>query len=343
MTAERTPTVLVLGGNRFAGARFVELLVSSGAHVTTFHRTPRSSSGARVVQGDRNQTADLWRAFEVGPDVVVDMSAYTGKQVCSAISLVREIGCRYVAMSSAVVYDATAASPCHELAPLGSAPWWGRYGAGKVDVDLAVTSAGLANTLVLRPPYFVGHGDPDERCQRIFERASRGMPIEVPEDGQALLQVVDVDDVAAVLLEATYGSQTGVVNLPGSEPLSVTEFTEACAACVSDRSDVRFVQATTPDVLSGTAWPFPNRTLCVSSEEYRRAFGYRCRSASEAITRAFQLWRRRAESHGTSIRRTGSAAARTPQAGLGDDDEKEEGLRWADWKEPALTDVGGLS
>jgi 2'-hydroxyisoflavone reductase len=282
--------ILVLGGNRFVGPRLVEQLCASGAEVTVFHRSPPSQRGVRTIIGDRDLEDDLASAFATCPAVVMDLSLYTGNQAQRIIPHIRSAHCRYVAVSSAVVYANDSPPPWTESARIEAASIWGAYGRGKEEADRLLGEANLEHALLLRPCYFVGPRDPAHRCSSLFGRAASGEDLLVPGDGSAIMQLIDVDDMASVLLEAIGTTTCGVVNVGGSPPLSVADFTRMCAYHVTEAPRLRYVGEAEPDGLDTAHWPFPNTSLYVSDERYRSTFRHRCRDAAAVIRRAFLWW-----------------------------------------------------
>jgi nucleoside-diphosphate-sugar epimerase len=280
----------VLGGNRFVGRRLVELLRERSTSVSVFHRSPAEDPKVNVVVGDRERSGDLARAFATNPSVVVDLSLYTGAQGRQIIPFVRERGCRYIVVSSAVVYSMQSKTPWLEDDPLEPAPIWGAYGRGKADADRVVREAALDGFLLLRPTYFIGSRDPARRCASLFARAAAGEELLVPGDGSAMIQVIDAEDMAKILMEAISTEISGVVNVAGSEPLSVKSFTQLCASLAMAKPRLRHVTDVTDDELDGERWPFPNASLHVADQQFSILFNHRCRTVDASVRGAFASW-----------------------------------------------------
>ncbi|MBT2529075.1 NAD-dependent epimerase/dehydratase family protein [Streptomyces sp. ISL-99] len=88
--------LLVIGGTVFLGRAFVAEARSRGWHVTTFHRGRSGSDlpGVQVVNGDRENAADLARLATHGPwDAVVDVCGYAPAVVGASVrALTRHAG-----------------------------------------------------------------------------------------------------------------------------------------------------------------------------------------------------------------------------------------------------------
>lgn len=287
---ERSPAkVLILGGNRFVGLRTARRLVELGHDVTVLHRSPPSVPRVRTIQGDREDSRALRRALELEPDAILDMCLYSAAHAETLLEQITNEDVHYVAVSSAAVYSLGRPPPWNEDDPIGPAGGWGRYGEGKAEADACLTSSKLSSLLVLRPTYYIGPGDPIQRCSRIFERALRDLPIEIPGEGAARVQVVDADDMCAILVEALQRRIVGTINVAGSAALTVREFLVSCAERVTDAPRVTHVEERKEEY-DEDRWAIPTLPVCVSSARYESTFHHRCRSAQAAIDRAFVAW-----------------------------------------------------
>jgi nucleoside-diphosphate-sugar epimerase len=274
--------VTIFGGNRFVGRRVAALLVDAGAKVTVVHRSAPSTPGVRTIRGERGDRSVLDQVFEANPEAILDMSLYNAADARSLIRALDARPIRYLAVSSAAIYSQTAPLPWTEQTTIDPAPGWGRYGIEKAEADAVIRSAPLSDALVVRPPYVIGRGDPDERCERVFGRLEQGLPLLLPGDGSASIQVLDADDLAVILVALLNGEGTGVIDIPGAEPLTVRRFDECCAAAMG--LDVKF-----SSVRDGALeyrpdrWPFPNLSLWVSGERFRQTVPLRPRSVPEIL------------------------------------------------------------
>jgi 2'-hydroxyisoflavone reductase len=282
--------VLVFGGNRFVGPRVVRILVRSGNAVTVVHRSPAMVPGVTTISGDRTERGVVEEALATQPDAILDMSLYSAAAARPLVVALAGSDVRYVAVSSAAIYSQDAPTPWEEDTPVDPAAGWGAYGAGKAASDAVLLGGTLPNALLVRPPYVVGAGDPDDRCGHVLARARDALPVVVPGDGTAMIQLIDADDMAEILVEALRSSATGVVNVPGCQAISVREFSEQCYALASDAVELRHA-VEHADEYRPDLWPFPNLSLWVSGRRFAREFAARPRPLEELLARALADWR----------------------------------------------------
>jgi len=208
--------VLILGGTGWLSGRIARRWLDAGAAVTCLARGTRPvPDGATLVRGDRDRPdayADLAGAW----DVVVDISSQAA-HVGEAVDVLGERAARWVFVSSMSVYADDATVGADESAPLHAPARPGDeydYAAEKVAAENHVGRLG-DRALIVRPGLIVGDGDPSDRFgywAAAFARAGDGAVL-VPPQEERDCQVIDVDDLAAFLVET---SLTGVVNAIGS-------------------------------------------------------------------------------------------------------------------------------
>lgn len=210
--------VALVGGSGFIGTRLAAALAGRGAEVTVLDRERPRAPGAAWVHCDV-RLPGLGGAPLAGYDAVFLLAALLAKRcgetpeegwrtnvagVGNAVEALRQAGGapRVVFFSSAMVY-APGCPPCvAEDAPLEGA---GLYGHGKVFGERLLEAA--ADTLgwdvaVLRPFTVYGPGPAaGERghfVARWMELARAGVPLTVHGDGTQTLDLVHLDDVAAI-------------------------------------------------------------------------------------------------------------------------------------------------
>src|SRR4051794_7043820 len=102
--------VMIIGGTSFIGPPLVRRLVELGNRVAVFHRGQTRAelpSSVQPILGDRRyleQHATEIRRF--GPEVVVDMIAFTEADAVGLVETFRGLARRAVVISSADVYRA---------------------------------------------------------------------------------------------------------------------------------------------------------------------------------------------------------------------------------------------
>lgn len=261
--------VVVMGGSRFMGPAIVDRLLGSGHEVVVFNRgtRPLGRDGVEEVRGDRNDPDDL-RQLADGPeiDAVVDMSAYERRQTSLLLDVLNDVPL-WVHCSSGAVYEPQHTFPWTEETPYG--PWsiWGQYGHEKLgcERELRDRRSG-ATTVALRLPYVLGPGNYAPREEFVLNRILDDAPVLLPGDGQALVQFVDIDQVAAATLGAlNIAADAGwqVFNVAGRGAItSLRGFVAICADIAGVRP--RVVTTHADPLIDGrfapdqAFFPFPN-------------------------------------------------------------------------------------
>lgn len=102
--------VLILGGTGFIGRHLTKNLLEAGHEVAVFHRGKRRvrfPRRVRHIRGNRSRLAESARSFEAfGPDVVVDLIAFTEADAESAVEIFGNQIDHFVCASSMDVYRA---------------------------------------------------------------------------------------------------------------------------------------------------------------------------------------------------------------------------------------------
>lgn len=225
--------VLILGGTGWLSGRIARRWVDAGAAVTCLARGERPvPRGAELVRGDRDDPEVYSAVAARDWDQVVDISAQAS-HVAGAVDALGDRAARWTYISSMSVYaddetvGADESTPRHPPARSGDED---DYGAQKVAGEDAVGALG-ERAFVVRPGLIVGDGDPSDRFgywAAAFLRAGDGPVLVPPLDGR-MIQVIDVDDLAAAVVA---GTAHGAVNAIGDgRPLAeVLQMMQAAAA-----------------------------------------------------------------------------------------------------------------
>jgi 2'-hydroxyisoflavone reductase len=237
--------VLVLGGTRFVGRVVVECALARNWHVAALHRgiTGTSPAGAEWIRADRTNQQEMNTALGSREfDLVVDTwegSARVAGQ--TAASLADRVG-HFVYVSSMAVYlwgqhvDET--SPVLDLPPDSASE---NYPMNKRGAELAILQH-FPHALLARSGLIVGPREDAGRLTWWLQRCARGGRVVAPGRPDRPLQLVDVRDLAAFVLDAGTTKLGGPVDTASRSGHATTRtLLEACAAVTGARAELVWV------------------------------------------------------------------------------------------------------
>lgn len=235
--------LLVLGGTRFLSRACAEQAVERGWEVTCACRgTEPLPDGVTHLPWDRSTPAPA-ALVEGDWDAVVDV-ARLPSHVRGAVEAVP--AAHWVFVSTISVYadtDPSATGPLVE--PISSdvdlADDPEAYGPMKVACEEIVTS-GAASSLIVRPGLIVGPDDGSGRFSYWPDRLARGGEVLAPGSPDDVVQVIDVRDLAAWLLDACEARVTGVLDGVG-EPMPIGRLLGEVAAGVGSEPSLTWVDS----------------------------------------------------------------------------------------------------
>lgn len=254
---QKAKRILILGGTGFLGPACTESALARGHTVTLFNRgkteTRRKAAGrpsnvpegVEVLYGNRdpNKTNEDENA---GPlvtpsadavkgltqlegtrdwDAVIDTSCYWPRMVRASAELLAPRVKQYIVVSSISVY-ANQTKPCHEDDALATmedttvedfGADFRNYGPGKALCEKAAEIAMPGRVTNLRPGFIVGPRDSSKRFLFWPVRCSQGGEMPVPGDGEDLIQIVDVRDLADFIVTCIERGTMGVFNVTGPQ------------------------------------------------------------------------------------------------------------------------------
>jgi 2'-hydroxyisoflavone reductase len=212
-------TLLILGGTGFIGPHLTQLALDQGWKVTHFNRGKTAADGVPGVEtllGDRNGQLQALQGRHF--DAVVDDTGFVPKYVqMSAQLLAPSVG--YCLFISSVSAYAGFAKPNDENSPLGtlSDPNTEQvtetsYGPMKALCEQYTLAAFKDRASVVRPGYIVGPLDRSDRFTYWPVRATRGGEMLAPGSPHDPIQVIDVRDLAAWMLQLVSTQVRGTFN-----------------------------------------------------------------------------------------------------------------------------------
>jgi 2'-hydroxyisoflavone reductase len=233
--------VLLLGGGSFVGRAIITALLAGDHQPTMFSRgrtgTELFPQVPRLV-GDRD-TGD-YSALKGGRwDAVVDTSGYVTRQVDEAMDTLGDTVGRYLFVSSHAVYVQDGVEPgSDESVPLRppirepGAPDQltdATYGPAKVACEQDIQARFGKQASIVRPGKVAGPHDNQGGLTYWVREAARGGRVEIPGDPEQSIQLIDVRDLAALVVRLLVDERGGAFNAVG-EPTTITSLVETCAA-----------------------------------------------------------------------------------------------------------------
>jgi 2'-hydroxyisoflavone reductase len=230
--------VLILGGTSFVGRTIVDDLLARGHTPTLFNRGRTGAGlfpGVERLVGDRDNGS--YAALEgLSWDAVVDVSAYVPRHVEQALAALEDHFGRYVFISTGMVYDhQVAQGEITESSPR-LPPHQGTehlddetYGPMKVACEDTLLAKLGDRLTVVRPGWVVG---PHERAELLtywVRRAAGTGRVAVPDRLDRPVQVMDVRDLARLVVLLLEQGLPGAFNAVGPTPgVSFVELVKTC-------------------------------------------------------------------------------------------------------------------
>jgi 2'-hydroxyisoflavone reductase len=233
--------ILLFGGTRFLGRAIAEIALARGHTLTLFHRG-RSNAAlwpeAEHVIGDREK--DLHLLDERAFDAVIDTSAFEVFTVRKAARAVGKVP--YIFVSSISVYEDAArmaeGDPVRSVDDAEHAELaLGSYGGLKAACERVLEEENPGRVLSVRAGKIDGPHDLDERFRYWLVRIAKGGEVLAPGDPDALVQDIDVRDLAAWIVSCAESRASGIMNATG-EPMTMRTMLETIREVIG--SNARF-------------------------------------------------------------------------------------------------------
>ncbi|MCQ8768303.1 NAD-dependent epimerase/dehydratase family protein [Streptomyces telluris] len=289
--------LLILGGTEFVGRAVTEAALARGWRVTVFHRGRHAPpEGAAALHGDRRE-ADGLRALGRGEwDAVVDTWSWAPSAVRDAARLLAGRAGRYAYVSSGSVYAYPSPAGRDENWPVvDGSPDAGEvgYAEAKRGGELAALGSFGDRALLVRAGLILGPGENVGRLPWWLGRIARGGTVLAPGPRDLGVQYVDVQDLAAWILDALaagLGGPYNLVNPPGHATMG--ELLEACVRATGSGAVLRWTGP--EEILAAGIEPWTDLPVWVPPGELydvlhrgdaskALAAGLRCRPAAETV------------------------------------------------------------
>ncbi len=221
-------TLLILGGTGFIGPSLTNEALRRGWRVTHFNRGKHeelSIPGLETLFGDRNGQLESLRGRKW--DAVIDNTGYVPKYVKASSELLASATDYMLFISSTAAY-ASFAQPNDESSPLHAFPDPDieiindvSYGPMKVLCEHYVERSFAHRFAIVRPGYIVGPGDTAGNFTYWPVRYSRGGEMIAPGTPDDPVQIIDVRDLTALMMNLVEKRTQGIFNAI-SEPRRYT-------------------------------------------------------------------------------------------------------------------------
>jgi 2'-hydroxyisoflavone reductase len=355
--ADKKLKILVLGGTAFIGPHFVRLALRRGHSVAVFNRgrtekrigalpdsvekligdrDPKVGEGLKALDNDRR-----W-------DAVIDNSGYYPRIVGASADLLAKRCGQYMFVSSMSAYKHPPAPNADESAPLATLDdptvedmgGGAHYGGLKVLCEQAVEKALPGRTVIVRPTFIVGPGDPTDRFSYWPVRVAKGGKMLCPGTPNDPMQFIDVRDLAAFMLTLVENNTMGTFNACGPAPKPGGEASLGAvltAAKKISKSDAEFVWVPEkfiveqPEPIDTTIWLPPNSdAAAMATAKYDKAIasGLKNRPVEETVRATLEWWPKEIERRKRVGKELVAQAEKEgkPAPKLGDPDKPRAGM-----------------
>jgi 2'-hydroxyisoflavone reductase len=245
--------ILLIGGTSFVGRHTAEAASARGHRLTFFHRGQTGAGlfrGSEHVYGDRDNDLGLLRGRSW--DAAVDVCAYLPRHVEQATDVLAGAVERYCYVSTVSAYKpvgSTGFTECSALFDAGDLvdPRTevvddATYGPLKALGDIAARRAFGARALIVRPTYVIGPDDISDRFAYWVRRASASGAMLAVEPADAPIQLTDVRDLGAFVVDLLEQEAFGAYNVAGpTAPLTWGQMLATCIETLGSDASVTWV------------------------------------------------------------------------------------------------------
>lgn len=228
--------ILVTGGTVFVSRFAAEYFVKKGHEVYVLNRNTRpQSDGVKLINCDRHNLGNILKNIEF--DLVLDVTAYTRKDVSDLLDGLGKFG-DYILISSSAVYPETLPQPFSVGMQTGENIHWGDYGTNKIQAEEMLLNR-VKNAYILRPPYLYGAMNNLYREAFVFDCAELDLPFYIP-DEKLGFQFFDVEDLCRfVEIIVSQKPDIHVFNVGNPDFISVSDWANICYSVLGKKAEIR--------------------------------------------------------------------------------------------------------
>jgi nucleoside-diphosphate-sugar epimerase len=295
--------ILFIGGTKFIGGMLVKKFLEENADVLIFSRSSPLSRNARYINGDRNIPRDLDNLKKIIDgevfDYVYDMCCYNPAQAIQIMKKLKTHTKHLIFFSSAAVYAKSETFPIYESSPVGPNASFGDYGTKKAAIEQIYKEVCTENNIkltIFRPHYILGEGDYFFRHHYFFSRIEKGIPFQVPGNGQALIQFAYAPDVVRLFHKTPkqQKSQIESINVATPEILSLVGIINAFGDAAKIKPIIQHIDykelGLNEQYYYDDLFPLPNLNLILDSTIAEKKYGFNGSKLSCYIDELFNDW-----------------------------------------------------
>ena len=242
---------IVFGGTGWVGHHIVRAFHVAGHEVTTCSRGMKAThqddipKGMRMVRADKTDQSAVASVLQEPYDVIID-SVPTEASVDNIVRHARGLS-HYIHCSSTGGYAPLPFIPADETAPYAHVMGWRQKAAVDAKVTALCRQEGFPATVV-RPCYITGPGllpldNMGGRREDFIPDILEGRVLDLPNDGQALLQPIHVRDLgrAFLLAAGAPGSVGEVYNICLEKAVTIAKYLEVNAAALGREAKISYL------------------------------------------------------------------------------------------------------
>ncbi|HEV7555241.1 MAG TPA: hypothetical protein VGO00_07305 [Kofleriaceae bacterium] len=234
-------TILVLGGTSFVGPAIVEIAIARGHAVTLFNRgktNPELFPMVERIRGDRERGDLGGLAGQRTWDLVIDTWPQDPQLPAATARVLADRIDHYIYISSVSAYGHYPTMGMDETAPIDSTRTG--YGGDKARSEETLESILPGRVGIVRPHVIKGVRDPSLDYLYWLGHFARNTEVMVPDDDASFMQVVDVRDVGAWIVDCAEQRRVGPYNLC-SEPVVLRAFLERSRQAIGSHARLVWV------------------------------------------------------------------------------------------------------
>jgi 2'-hydroxyisoflavone reductase len=252
-----TMKLLILGGTRFLGRALVEESLRRGHEVTLFNRGNNNHifKDVEALTGDRN--GDLSALKGRKWDAVIDTCGFVPHAVAKSAAVLADNIEHYTYISSISVYknfvnpgiqedDPVQSLPADQVEEItrGTAgPIYEYYGPLKALCEIEAEKHLPQRVLTVRAGLLVGPFDYTDRLPYWVKRIYEGGKVLCPGNPNRPVQLIDVKDLAAWIIQMVERKITGIYNATGPDyPLTIGHLLEICKQVTGSNAELVWVK-----------------------------------------------------------------------------------------------------